>query len=80
MSKRALAMSKLAATVRLGRELSLEAVAEQARAFGLSVQEGELLTRMLLGYDSGFLEPIQQEMKSLVLEISKVDLTEVYSN
>ena len=52
MSKRALAMSKLAATVRLGRELSLEAVAEQARAFGLSVQEGELLTRMLLGYDS----------------------------
>ncbi|MBJ06633.1 MAG: hypothetical protein CMO40_05870 [Verrucomicrobiaceae bacterium] len=51
-SKRALSMSKLAATVRLGRELSLESVAEQARAFGLSVDEGELLTRMLLGYDS----------------------------
>ncbi len=51
-SARALAASKLAATVRLGRELSLEEVANQARAFGFPVGEGELLTRMLLGYDS----------------------------
>jgi membrane peptidoglycan carboxypeptidase len=51
-SSRALAASKLAATVRLGRELSLEKVAAQAKAFGLSVGSGELLTRMLLGHDS----------------------------
>ncbi len=51
-SKRALSASKLAATVRLGRELGLEEVAAQARAFGLQVGGGELLTRMLLGHDS----------------------------
>lgn len=51
-SKRALSSSKLAATVRLGRELGLEEVADRARKFGLSVGEGELLNRMLVGYDS----------------------------
>lgn len=64
-SKRALAMSKLAATVRLGRELSLESVAEQARAFGLSVEEGKLLTRMLLGYDSVSLKETVRAYSSL---------------
>ena len=51
-SARALSSSKLAATVRLGRELTLARVAAQARAFGLPVGREDLLTRMLLGHDS----------------------------
>lgn len=50
-NRRALAASKLAASVRLGRDLGLEKVAAQARAFGFDVGEGELLNRMLLGWN-----------------------------
>lgn len=50
-SRRALASSKIAASVRLGRDMGLEQVAKQARAFGLKAGEGELLNRMLLGWD-----------------------------
>jgi membrane carboxypeptidase/penicillin-binding protein len=49
-SRRALSASKLAASVRLGRDLGLETVAKQAKDFGFKVDD-ELRNRMLLGWD-----------------------------
>ncbi|MGB2090374.1 MAG: transglycosylase domain-containing protein [Akkermansiaceae bacterium] len=49
--RRALEVSKIAATVRLGKEVGLSGVATVARKFGLSVPETKLLTRMLVGTD-----------------------------
>ena len=51
-SRRALASSKIAASVRLGREVGLEKVAEQARQFGLPIDSEELFNRLLLGWDA----------------------------
>ncbi|NIP95302.1 MAG: hypothetical protein GWO24_18390, partial [Akkermansiaceae bacterium] len=50
-SRRSLAASKIAASVRLGRDLGLEQVAEQARAFGFESGKSKLLNRMFLGWD-----------------------------
>lgn len=50
-SRRALADSKIAASVRLGLDVGLESVQEQAKSFGLETGGGELLNRMLLGWD-----------------------------
>ena len=49
--RRALEVSKIAASVRLGKDLGLDRVAETARRFGLSLPESKLLTRMLVGTD-----------------------------
>jgi membrane peptidoglycan carboxypeptidase len=47
--RRALDVSKIAASVRLGKKLGLETVMETARKFGLSFPETKLLARMLVG-------------------------------
>lgn len=56
--RRALAASKIAATVRLGRGLGLETVWETAVKFGLRKPEGRLLTRTLLGSESGSIKEL----------------------
>ena len=53
--RRALEVSKIAASVRLGKKLGLEAVTETARKFGLTFPETRLLARMLVGTDSASL-------------------------
>lgn len=50
-SRRALAASKVAASVRLGMEIGLDKIDGQARKFGLSNARGELLNRLLLGWE-----------------------------
>jgi membrane peptidoglycan carboxypeptidase len=47
--RRAMEISKIAATVRLGKDIGLNRVAETARKFGLSLSETKLLARMLVG-------------------------------
>ncbi|MGB0991388.1 MAG: transglycosylase domain-containing protein [Akkermansiaceae bacterium] len=47
--RRAIEVSKIAASVRLGKTLGLGTVMETARKFGLSFPETELLARMLVG-------------------------------
>ncbi len=47
--RRALAASKIAATVRLGRKIGLEGVWQTSEKFGLRKPEGRLLNRTLLG-------------------------------
>lgn len=47
--RRALAASKIAATVRLGRKIGLEGVWQTSEKFGLRRPEGRLLNRTLLG-------------------------------
>ncbi len=47
--RRALAVSKIAASVRLGKKLGLGTVMETARKLGLSFPESKLLARMLVG-------------------------------
>lgn len=47
--RRALEVSKIAASVRLGKQLGLGTVMETARKFGLNFPETKLLTRMLVG-------------------------------
>ena len=47
--RRALEVSKIAASVRLGKKLGLNVVMETARKFGLSFPETQLLARMLVG-------------------------------
>ena len=49
--RRALEVSKIAASVRLGKKLGLGKVKETARQFGLSFPETKLLARMLVGTD-----------------------------
>ena len=50
--RRALSANKIAATVRLGRELGLDTVWETASNFGLNKPKGRLLNRTLLGSES----------------------------
>ncbi|MBK1831790.1 transglycosylase domain-containing protein [Verrucomicrobiaceae bacterium R5-34] len=49
--RRALEVSKIGASVRLGKSLGLGTVMETARKFGLTFPETKLLTRMLVGTD-----------------------------
>ena len=49
--RRAMEVSKIAASVRLGKEVGLARVMETARKFGLSLPETKLLARMLVGAD-----------------------------
>jgi penicillin-binding protein 1A len=51
-SRRALAESKIAASVRLGREVGLETVVEHARGFGFDFNEAKLLNRVFLGSEA----------------------------
>lgn len=48
-TRRSLAASKIAASVRLGRELGLENVVEQGQAFGLDFKDTKMLNRLYLG-------------------------------
>jgi len=50
-ARRAMEVSKIAASVRLGKKLGLGIVMETARKFGLSFLETKLLARMLVGTD-----------------------------
>ena len=54
-SRRALSQSKIAASVRLGREVGLERVVEHARGFGFDFKDSELLNRVLLGSEAASL-------------------------
>lgn len=47
--RRAMEVSKIAASIRLGRKLGLPIVAGTARRFGLTIPESDLLARMLVG-------------------------------
>lgn len=57
-SRRALAASKLAAAIRMGRQVGLPEVAKQAANFGIPVSEEDLLNRMLLGWDQVSLKEV----------------------
>ncbi|MDB4388075.1 transglycosylase domain-containing protein [Akkermansiaceae bacterium] len=50
-ARRALEVSKIAASVRLGIDVGLEQVAETARGFGLDIPDDRLRNRMLVGWD-----------------------------
>jgi membrane peptidoglycan carboxypeptidase len=49
--RRAMEVSKIASSVRLGKKLGLDTVANTARRFGLTIPETDLLSRMLVGTD-----------------------------
>ncbi|MGE9268786.1 MAG: transglycosylase domain-containing protein [Verrucomicrobiales bacterium] len=51
-ARRGLNSSKIAATVRLGMDVGLDKVRAQAERFGLQPEGGELLNRMLVGWDA----------------------------
>lgn len=51
-ARRALGASKIAATVRLGKDVGLETVMATGRAMGLNLPEEEIFTRELLGFSS----------------------------
>lgn len=50
-ARRALAVSKIAATVGLGQEVGLEKIRETATKFGFDFSSGKLLNRMIVGFD-----------------------------
>lgn len=50
-SRRALAVSKIAATVELGRKVGLPKIHATAQNFGLGIPGDKLLNRMLVGFD-----------------------------
>jgi penicillin-binding protein 1A len=50
-SRRALAVSKIAATVELGQKVGLSRIHETASEFGLEIPGEDLLNRMLVGFD-----------------------------
>ncbi len=54
-SRRALSESKIAASVRLGREVGLEKVIEHARGFGVDFKDAKLLNRVFLGSEASSL-------------------------
>ncbi|MBK1834188.1 transglycosylase domain-containing protein [Roseibacillus ishigakijimensis] len=54
-TRKALRDSKIAATVRLGVEVGIDTVARQARTFGLTLESGEMLPRLLLGWEQNSL-------------------------
>lgn len=56
--RRGLDVSKIAATVRLGRLVGLEKVSAMAKRFGFVMPKGELLTRFLLGTESASLSEL----------------------
>lgn len=51
-ARRSLNASKIGSTVRLGVDLGLSSVAATAQSFGLPMNEGRLLNRMLVGWDA----------------------------
>lgn len=57
-SRRALAASKIAASVRLGRTIGLERVVEHARTFGFDFKDAELLNRVFLGSEPASLREL----------------------
>lgn len=54
-SRRSLSESKIAASVRLGREVGLEEVIEHAKGFGLDFKDAKLLNRVFLGSEAASL-------------------------
>ncbi len=57
-ARRALATSKIAASVRLGNETGLGTVAKTAQQFGLNVDTEKLLPRMLVGWDQASISEV----------------------
>lgn len=53
--RKALRDSKIGATVRLGIETGITTVAKQAQKFGLPLESGEMLARLLLGWEQNSL-------------------------
>ncbi|MEM9080649.1 MAG: penicillin-binding transpeptidase domain-containing protein, partial [Verrucomicrobiota bacterium] len=53
--RQALRNSKIASTVRVGVDVGLAAVASQSKKFGLPLESGELLSRLLLGWEQNSL-------------------------
>lgn len=60
--RRALEASKIAATVRLVDKVGLERVAKRASAYGLPMQEVELLRRLAVGFESCSLKELIRAM------------------
>jgi len=54
-ARQALRDSKIAATVRLGVDVGIVTVAKQAKKFGLPLESGEMLARLLLGWEQNSL-------------------------
>ena len=57
-ARRALAASKIAATVRLGKDLGLDKVVARSESFGLRSESERLLARMLLGWEPASLPQV----------------------
>ncbi len=53
--RKALRNSKIAASVRLGVDVGISTVAAQAKSFGLPLESGEMLARLLLGWEQNSL-------------------------
>ena len=54
-SRQALRDSKIAATVRLGVDVGVSTIAARAKTFGLPLESGETLSRLLLGWEQNSL-------------------------
>ena len=57
--------SKIGATVRLGVNVGIVAVAEQAKKFGLPLESGEMLARLLLGWEQNSLWQVSRVYSAL---------------
>lgn len=62
--RKALRDSKIAATVRLGVDVGIVAVANQAKKFGLPLESGEMLARLLLGWEQNSLWQVSRMYSS----------------
>jgi penicillin-binding protein 1A len=63
-ARKALRDSKIAATVRLGVDVGIATVADQAKKFGLPLESGEMLARLLLGWEQNSLWQVSRMYSS----------------
>ena len=63
-AREALRDSKIAATVRLGLDVGVATVANQAKRFGLPLESGEMLARLLLGWEQNSLWQVSRMYSS----------------
>ncbi|MGJ8726542.1 MAG: transglycosylase domain-containing protein [Roseibacillus sp.] len=62
--RQALRDSKIAASVRLGLDVGVATVANQAKKFGLPLESGEMLARLLLGWEQNSLWQVSRMYSS----------------
>ena len=62
--RQALRDSKIAASVRLGVDVGVATVADQAKKFGLPLESGEMLARLLLGWEQNSLWQVSRMYSS----------------